>query len=133
MFDIFNEFATDQALERNGVWREIGPGTEVLVARANNRNYSRVLSELYEKNSQKLEEKSEAADDLSDQIMIEVFAQTILLGWRGDFAYKGSILVYSVENAKMVLQHAEFRRRIGQIANDVDNYKMKVEDEQGKA
>jgi len=128
--DLFAEFATDEAAERNGTWLPYKT-SEFLVARLGNKDYADKLSKLYEQNRKKIEAGGEEAEKLNIDLMIDVLATTILKGWK-DVAYRGEPLEYSVENAKKVLRHAEFRRVVTEMASDVDNYRAKLEAEQQK-
>lgn len=130
--DIFQKYATDESLENNGTWREIGGGTELLVARTGNRAYARLLAKLYEQNRQVLDVGDEVADAKSDDIMIEVIAKTILLDWK-DLSYKGKDLGYTVENAKMLLKHKDFRRQVVTLSEDQESYRAREEKAQGEA
>jgi hypothetical protein len=132
MFDVFAQCATDPELEVKGVWRDVGGGTRLLIARSNNRAYSKLLNSLFEKHQQALDIEGPESEKLSDEIMVQVFGKTILLGWE-KLGYKGVELPYSEENAKMVLAHADFRVKVGRLSAEIDGYKMKVEAEQGKA
>lgn len=130
--DIFAKFATDESLETNGTWRDLGGGTRVLVARSGNRAYARMLAKLYEQHRAVLDAADDVADRKSDQIMAEVVAKTILLGWES-VLYKGKHLEYSVENATMLLAHKDFRRTIMNLAEDQEAYLAKEEIAQGEA
>lgn len=130
--DIFAQFATDETLEENGTWFPIGGGARVLVARSGNRKYGKMLSKEVERNKKALDLNDDAADKLSEEIMIAVIAETILLGWE-DVVFKGQALEYSVANARKLLALKDFRKTIGQFADDVSAYKFKETEEQGKA
>ena len=130
--DIFAQFATDETLEENGTWFPIGGGARVLVARSGNRKYAKMLTKEVERNKKALDLNDEAADKLSEEIMIGVIAETILLGWEG-VSYKGKELDYNVANAKLVLAHKEFRKTVAQFADDVSAFKFKETEDQGKA
>ena len=130
--DIFTKYATDESLENNGTWREIGGGTELLIARSGNRAYSRLLAKLFEQNKQVLDVGDDVADAKSDEIMIEVAAKTILLGWK-NLQFKGKDLPFSVENAKMLLAIKDFRRQVIALSESQDNYRLKEEVAQGEA
>lgn len=126
--DVFAEFATSEEKELKGVWKEIGPGAEILVGRLGNRNYSRMLGLEVEKHQRTLDLKNDVADKASDQIMIDVMAHTILLGWRGaEFKFKGVALPYSLENAKMVLAVKDFRNLVSKLASDMEAYRAAQE------
>lgn len=130
--DIFAQFATDESLENNGTWFPIGDDSRVLVARSGNRAYAKMLTKLVEQGRKTLDLGGEVADKKSDEIMIEVMANTILLGWES-LSFKGEDLEYSVENAKTLLSVKDFRKLIAQFADDTAAFKMKAEVEQGKA
>ena len=120
--DLFSEFATDTKAEVDGV-KVPYKGITFLIARAGNRKYGKVLSEAVKQNQIKLDMKDDAADDLSDKLMAEVLAKTILLGWEGDVMYKGEALAYSLENAKKVLTHGDFRAFITKLADDRESFR----------
>lgn len=128
--DIFAEFATDEVAELNGTWLPYKT-SEFLVARLGNKQYADLLSKLYEQNRKKIEAGGDEAEKLNKDLMIDVLATTILKGWE-NVAYRGQVLEYSVENAKKLLEHNEFRRTITDMAADVDNYRAKLEQEQEK-
>lgn len=132
MFDVFNELATDEALELNGTWRDIGKGAKLLLARSNNRRFARLMNKLYEQNREVLDAEGDEADKMSDKLIIQTMAETVLLGWQG-ISYKGQPLDHSLDNAKMLLAHADFRSLVTRKAGEIDGYKMVQEAEQGKA
>jgi len=130
--DVFAQFATDETLEENGTWFPIGGGARVLVARSGNRKYAKMLTKEVERNKPALDLSDDAADKLSEEIMIGVLAETILLGWEG-VSFKGKPLEYSVANAKMLLALRDFRKTVAQFADDMSAFKFKETAEQGKA
>ena len=130
--DLFSQFATDENLENNGAWHDIGGGAKLLIARASNRRYVKLLTKLVEQNKRILDGNDEVADARSDEIMTQVLAETILLGWEG-VTYKGKELAYSPANAALVLGMKEFRKLVGKLADDQEAYRIKEEAEQGKA
>ena len=130
--DIFAQFGTDETLEENGTWFQIGGGARVLVARSGNRKYGKMLTKEVERNKKALDLNDDAADKLSEEIMISVLAETILLGWE-DISFKGEVLEYNIANAKKLLAVKDFRKAIAQFADDVSAFKFKETEEQGKA
>lgn len=129
--DVFLEYAVDEAKEVDGVWKDLTATAKVLVARAGNKKYARLLSSEVEKNQRALDLKTEAAEALSDRIMIDVLAQTVLLGWEG-IKFKGQDLPYSRDNAKMLLAVKDFRGVISRLAADFANYRVAQEEALGK-
>lgn len=130
-FDLFTQFATDETAELQGTWRAIGNDIELLIARSGNRNYARLLNMLIESNRQTLDLRNDVADAKSDEIMVEVLAETVLLGWRGPVMFKGKDLPYSKANAKEVLKMREFRLMVARLSDDMAAYRAKLEVEQG--
>lgn len=126
-FDIFTAFATDENLENNGTTFPLGKGASVIVARAGNPAYAKLLNKLVEQSRVALDAEDEAAEELSKSIMIDVYAQTILLGWN-NLSFKGEELGdYSVEKAKKLLAVKDFRIHIDKLSNQIDAYKVKAE------
>jgi len=128
--DIFKTFATDTTKETDGIWVDIGDA-QFLVARAGNQKYAKKLSKLFERNQKLLERKDAAADKLSEKLMVEVLAETILLDWK-NVQYEGKDLAYSRESAEMLLNIKDFRKQIMQLSDDFNAYKMVQEDDQEK-
>lgn len=126
MLDIFSTFATDEVAENEGVWVPHSKA-RFLIGRAGNRNYVKLLGEQIEKHQLELDAKDEAADKLSQKIMIDVVAKTVLLGWE-NLAYKGKPLAYSVENAVMLLKHKDFRLLVSKMSDDINNFRSKLEE-----
>lgn len=128
--DIFNTYAVDETKELNGTWMPLGD-SKFLVARAGNKAYVKMLGKEVERNQKALDAKDDAADALSDRIMIDVLVQTVLLGWE-NVSYQGKPLEYSKENAKMILAHKEFRREIMKLSDDFNAFKAAKEEEEVK-
>lgn len=130
--DIFAQYATDENLENNGTWFPLSGDARLLVARSGNRKYGKALTKHVELNRASLDLGGDTADALSDSIMVDVLAESILLGWE-NVAFKGADMPYSVENAKTLLAIKDFRKQVVQFADNVEGYKYKQESEQGKA
>lgn len=128
--DIFSEYATNDNLENEGTWVEVGDA-EFLIARSGNKKYVRKLTKAVDRHKKLLDRKDDAADKLSDEIMVAVVAETILLGWKG-VSFKGAPMAYSADNAKTLLAIKDFRRQIMELAEDFDAYKAVLEQELGE-
>lgn len=126
MLDIFAQYATDDTLENEGAW--VG---KFLIGRTGNRQYVKTLTAAVEKNQIALDIKNDEASALSDQIMIDTLAESVLLGWK-DVGYKGAELPYSKANARMLLAHKDFRREIVKLSEDINSFRAKLEDAQAK-
>jgi hypothetical protein len=132
MLDIFDEFATDEKKENEGVAVDLGGGASLLIARRDNVNYLRIVQEeadTFAVSSQGL--SAEDYEKADKAILTKILAGTILLGWK-NLSYKGKPLPYNVKNAVMLLGHKDFRRLVMEHASDIANYKAKLEDKDEK-
>lgn len=125
--DIFKEFATNTSKEEDGVEVDIG-GATLTVARIGNKAYSKLLNKLFTANKRVLDLKNDAANTMSDNLMAEVMAKTVLKGWNG-IEEDGKPLEFSVENAQRLLRIKDFRDLVFAKANEFDAYKLAVEDD----
>lgn len=134
MIDLFADFATDPNAEQEGVWEPYGQDVSFLIARSHNKAFDRMITMLVKKNQRLLDSKSDAAQAKSEELMIETMAKTILLGWKGDFKFKGEVMSdYSVDKAKQLLAVKDFRQWVSAIADDHERFKaVKDEEDAGK-
>lgn len=131
-FDFFSAYATDENLENNGTQFPFNGGF-LLIARAGNRAYSKALTAAVE--SRRVELDADDSGKVSDEIMTDVMARTILLGWTGPvvdgvqtaFQFKGADLTYSTDSAKTLLAMREFRKAVAALSDQMDAYKVKAE------
>lgn len=131
--NVKKQFGTDLNAEINGSEVEFS-GEKLHIARAGNPKYSRMLSKLVEKHQKELNQKNDAADALSDKILIDVMAETILLGW-ADGAFEdddGKAIPYSKAAAREQLSVKDFRKEVSRMSDDIDNFRVKQEEEQVK-
>jgi hypothetical protein len=130
--DVYKRFATDTKKENEGTWIDIGEGARLLVARAGNRKYGRLLESKLTKHQRALDLKDEAAEKLSEQIMIEVLAESVLLGFEG-LDFQGETLTYSLESAKKALSVKDFRGYVSQLAGDIERFRVAQEEALGNS
>lgn len=76
--DLFQDNLVDPKKEVEGVVRAIGRGISVRVARAGNPNYRSLLRRKYKGVRGILEQDDDTAVEVSDELMQEVYAHTIL-------------------------------------------------------
>jgi hypothetical protein len=132
LLDIFDAFATDPELELKGKWFKLGKKARVRVARDGNDNYNEEFKRLFEEHSLALADGGPAADALAADIMLQVQAKTILVGWEG-LSFQGKPVEYSVEMAKTMLAVKDFRKKILAMSREFDNFRVKAEEQQGNA
>lgn len=130
--DIFSTFATDEVAEAEGRWFPLSKTAKVLVARTGNANYIKALRQRMKDNQIDSEDNSEENEKLVTSLIVETMAETILLGWKG-LEYKGKAMEYSKANAVTLLEVKDFRKRIGDIADKAESFRLKEEAEAGNA
>lgn len=128
--DIFATFATDEVAESEGRWFPLSKKAKVLVARTGNPNYIKALRQRMKDNQIDPEDNSDENEKLVTSLVVDTMAETILLGWKG-LEYKGKALEYSKENAVTLLEVKDFRKRIGNIADSAESFRLKDEEEAG--
>lgn len=127
--DIFESFATDEKLEVEGSWFPLTTKSSVLVGREGNTRYSARLRDAFSKNQIDLDAGGKDADNLADMLVVEVMADTILLGWKG-LSYKGKAVEYSPEMARTMLRIKDFRKKVVEFSRTFAAYQAKAEEEQ---
>jgi hypothetical protein len=120
--DLKKQFETDQKAEERGVWRDVGEGARLKIARKGNPRYRRVFREKTRGMEQQMR-LSVIPDDVADQIICEAMAEAILLDWDGiDDA--GESIEYSRGAAlKFLLKYPDFRDLVDGLSEQIDAYR----------
>jgi len=125
MFDL-NSLRTNEDLENSGVWRELGNGAKLLLARLGNAEFSKMFAELVQPYA---ETGTKVPVDVQKEVSVKCLARTVLLGWEGIFDGE-TPLEYSYDNAVRVLTEIkDFRELVLKLAADLDAYKDKKDEE----
>lgn len=134
MTDLFSAFATDESVEQEGTKTQLPNAGDTLfiIARMPNKHYSKLIQKQVKMNRAVLDSKGDAAEKASDNILINVMAKTVLLGWEGEISYKGKKYAYSEEAAKMLLAHRDFRDTVSKVASDMETFKLVKDEEDEK-
>jgi hypothetical protein len=127
MFDIFDNYATDEKKEIEGIDHEIGGGATIKVARANNLNYLKAVQKASDAVAEANGLSEDDTNELDQEEYRKVLATTILMGW-DKLSYKGKEIKYSVKNAMMLLKHKDFRVAVMRLASKDDGYRLARED-----
>lgn len=133
MLDVFDKFAVNLDAELNGTWKTF-MGAQFLIARSGNKNFNKALTDGYTTHAEVLDKKDEAADKVAEKILNEAIANTLILDWKG-VAYQGKEVKYTRQNAIELLSKPElrdFRLALLSMADDVENFLLKHEEEQTK-
>lgn len=128
--DIIATFTTDEKLEAEGKWFPLSKTAKVLVARSGNDKYMSVLRQKM-KEAQIDLSAGEEAEKLAEDVLIDVMAETLLLGWEG-ITQDGKPVPYSREQARTYLRIKDFRKKITGFSDNFEAFRVKAEAEQGK-
>lgn len=129
--DIFTDLALNQDTEISGVWVPYRGDVEFLIARSNNRKFRKLFTHQYKKNQRLVDSNTDAGEAKGDELLIDVLAQSVLLGWKGKLAIQGELVQYSVSNAKRLLAIPLFREWVSKQADDIEAYKaVQAEEDQ---
>ena len=128
--DIIATFTTDEKLEAEGKWFPLSKTAKVLVARSGNDKYMSVLRQKM-KEAQIDLSAGEEAEKLAEDVLIDVMAETLLLGWEG-ITQDGKPAPYSREQARTYLRIKDFRKKIAGFSDNFEAFRAKAEVEQGK-
>lgn len=132
--DLFSAFATNEKTEQEGTPTQVPGAGDTLftIARSGNKNYNKLLQKLVKQNRAILDSKGPAADAKNEEIFVELFAKTILLGWEGTVNIQGKATPYSYAAAVTLLRLKEFRNAVSEVANDMENFKVVKDEEEAK-
>jgi len=119
----FSKFKTNQSLEIEGVWVDIGEGAKVKVARVGNTAYAKYIERAY-KPYRKMQRTGTVPEDLQRRIFIDAIANTILLDWSGFTDDKDQPIPYSVDAAvKQLTDLKDFRELIVELAAEAETFR----------
>lgn len=100
---LYKQFETDKDLETRGVVLNFSDGVSIRVARAGGSNdrYMRRMEVLTKPYRRQIESKT-ADNKVLEKIVLEVFCETVILGWDGVEDRNGNVLAFNKENAMML-------------------------------
>lgn len=124
--DIKKQFGTDKKKEHEGVWIPTGTDSKLLIARVGNKNYMEAFKRLSAPHKVSLRNRN-LPPDIAEKIAVEAIAESILLGWEG-LTEDGKKIPYSKEQAiRLLTTYPDFAEQVGQLANDIENFKGEQE------
>ena len=96
---LYSKFATDPSVENQGIFLDYGDGCKIRIRRAGgaNKEYIKAIERLSRTHRFQIQTGRLSIDE-SRQIMAEVYANTIVLGWEGVKGPNGEEILFSKEN-----------------------------------
>ena len=128
--DIFASFATDEKLEVEGRWFDLSKTAKVRVARSGNPQYVKMLRKKLDENRIDLDSQGDEANEIAEKLMVDVMADTILLGWEG-LEFQGKPIEYSRLNSRLLLKVKDFRKKISGFSESFEAFKVKAQEDLG--
>jgi hypothetical protein len=133
MGNLFKTFETDKNLEKEGVWFEISPGVRFNCARMGpmNKTYKRALSKKM-KPHQRQYQQGTLDEELGENLLMDVFIETVLLGWEGVTDREGKAIDLDFNNAKWLFAELpDVYRALTEESEKAGNYLVKEASDSG--
>ncbi len=122
MMDLKKHFKTDEALENEGVWVDLGEGARLKVARLGNDGYKAMFQRELKPHRRQMKQGL-LSEEVADNILIKCMAHHILMDWEG-IEFNGQSLPYSHENAIMLFRELkDFRDLVHEISQEMEVFK----------
>jgi len=128
-----NTFQSDPELEEKGVWRPIGNGAEALIARVGNKKFRSLIRRKLKSNRAIIEQEDDLAEEVSEEVMIEVYAHTVLLDLKNVSIDGKPLDRYTPELGIKLLKMRDFRDRIKSYAEDAEAFRIKRDEKVGNS
>jgi hypothetical protein len=127
-------FETDKKKEKEGVWLDFGVYGKFLVARAGGSN--KVFAKQMELRSRPYKarmDKNTLDESEASKLMIEIFVDTIILGWEGVYNRAGELIEYTRQNAIQVFTDLpDLFQSITEQSMEMSNYLVGQTEEDSK-
>ena len=96
---IYDLYATDSNMEREGIWLDYGKFGKILIARAggSNKRFQKSM-ENHSRPHRKQIQNQTLDEDIANELLLKSFADSIVLGWEGIKDKDGSDLPFNKEN-----------------------------------
>ena len=126
------ELATNERIEQEGVWVDIGDETKLLIARLGNKAYERCLRKLGRPYLSQLRYATD--NELIQKLAIKAMSRHVLLGWK-NLQEGGKDIPYSHEKAEELLtKYHGLYRIVSEMAQEASLFREQdVEEAEGNS
>lgn len=131
---IYAAFEMDAEKEQDGIWLDYGEIGSILVARAggSNKKFAKMLDQRARPYKRQMK-KETMQEDVANRLMIEVFADTIILGWKGIRDRAGDEMEYTRENViKLFMDLPELFADVSEQSMAMGNFQHEEVEEASK-
>ncbi len=123
---LYDTFKADSEMESGtGIWLDYGDGGQINIRRAggSNKRYGAVLAAKMKPYQRQLQNGT-MDDEVSRRILAEVYASTVIVGWKGVDGPNGKTLACTEENVvRVLLDLPDLFRDIQDQANSLANFR----------
>lgn len=130
----YEQFKTDLRLEQEGITLDLGEAGKFLLARAggSNKKFAKKFKDVSRPHRRAIQNQS-IDDETANQIMVESYADAVLMGWSGVTGSDGQPLEFNRANAiKLLTDLPWLFEEIRRAAEDAALYRLEVREEDGK-
>jgi hypothetical protein len=131
---IYKKFKTSETAESEGVELDYGESGRIRIARAggSNKAYLRAIERINRKYKRQLQ-----LDIMDDAVvramMVEVYADTVVLGWEGVCGEDGQPLKFTRDNVvKVFTDLPELFKDVFEMANNIALFKTSIDEAEAK-
>lgn len=129
--DLNKTFKTDETLENEGKWVEIGEGCSLLIGRLGSDKYNKAFNDLSAPVRTQIRNNT-LSESQAESLLVGSLARGVLLGWEGVFIDDVE-LGYSEKNAiKILSEYKDFRKQVTDLASDMDQFRFEEIEEAGE-
>lgn len=129
---IYDLFDRDEGMETKGIWQNFGIYGKFLIARAggSNSRFSSTLSKVMEPYQRQIQ-KNMLEESIANELLVKVFAKTVILGWEGVTGKDGNEIKYSYDACvKLLTDLPDFFLDMREEAMRISNFrKVDLEDD----
>lgn len=130
-----SQLATEESLERDGVWFHYGDGFRLRVGRLGSDSYISEFERIKKQYLHRLDRNGELPADLISPVLGLAAARRLVTDWEGLEDDQGEAVEYSKETAESILTDPRYRDLLLQIltfANNADNFRRMELEESAK-
>jgi hypothetical protein len=123
--NLYQTFKADESMEKTGIDLQYGPDCKIRIARAggSNRRYGKLLGERLKPFRRQMDNGT-LDDAVAAELMAEVYAESVILGWTGVDGPDGQPLDFNRENCvKLLTDLPELFRDIQEQAAKIANFR----------
>ena len=130
-----SDLATNEELEREGVWFHYGEGFRMRIGRLGSDSYIAEFERLKKRHLHALDRNGDLPAHLISPVLGLAAARKLVFDWEGLEGEDGEAVPYSPETAEKILTDPRYRDlllKILSFANDADNFRRQELDDSAK-